>query len=170
VTSIKFSELPDSGFASALQVTAGRGTGQAEMFVLVDAGEKRICVEIRPDGPQAYPFRDAVIWKDLVVIGFGSALYVIGLQDLNCRVHDFTGYFGSLKCSDANCLVASDEGVLCLSADGTALWHQRGLAADGVLIQDVSDKVIRGEGQWDPPDGDWVPFRLDLETGRPLPS
>jgi hypothetical protein len=140
----------------------------AEVFVLVDAGDRRICIAIHPDGPQAYPFRDAVIWKDLVVIGFGSALYVIGLKDLYPRVHDFSGYFGSLVSNDAYCLAASDEGVLRLAEDGTALWHQRGLAADGILISDVNEGVIRGDGQWDPPDGEWVPFRLDLETGHPI--
>lgn len=170
MTSVTFSELPDEGFAAALQVTAGRGTGPAEIFVLVDAGDRRICIAIHPYGPQAYPFRDAVIWKDLIVIGFGSALYVIALKDLHSRVHDFSGYFGSLVCTDAFCLAASDEGVLRVSEDGTALWHQRGLAADGVLISDVTDGVIRGQGQWDPPDGDWSPFRLELATGRVLPA
>ncbi len=138
--------------------------------MLVDAGDRRICIAIHPDGPQAYPCRDAVIWKELVVIGFGSALYVVGLKDLRPHVHDFPGYFGSLVSTNAFCLVASDEGVLRLAADGTALWHQRALAADGILIQDVIEGVIRGEGQWDPPDGDWVAFRLDLETGRPVAS
>jgi hypothetical protein len=170
VTSIKFSELPDSGFESALQVTAGRGAGPAEIFVLVDAGDRRICIAIHPDGPQAYPFRDAVIWKDLIVIGFGSALYVVGLKDLRSHVHEFAGYFGSLLSTDAFCLAASDEGILRLSEDGTALWHQRGLAADGVLISDVTDGVIQGQGQWDAPDGEWSPFRLELATGRALPA
>ena len=170
MTSIKFSELPDSGFASALPVTAGRGTGPAEIFVLVDAGDRRICIAIHPDGPQAYPFRDAVIWHDLAVIGFGCALYVVGLKDLHPRVHEFAGYFGSMVSTDAYCLAASDEGVLRLSEDGTALWHQRGLAADGVLISDVSESVLQGEGQWDPPDGEWSPFRLELATGRVLPA
>jgi hypothetical protein len=170
MTSVRFASLPDAGFETAPRVIAGRGTGPAEIFVLVDASDRRICIAIHPDGPQAYPFRDAVIWKELVVIGFGSALYVIDLKGLQSRVHDFSGYLASLLSTDAYCLAASDEGVLRLSEDGTALWHQRGLAADGILIQDVNDKVIRGEGQWDPPDGDWVAFRLDLETGRPLAS
>jgi hypothetical protein len=169
MTSVTFSELPNAGFAAALQVTAGRGTGPAEIFVLVDAGDRRICIAIQPHGPQAYPFRDAVIWKDLIVVGFGSALYAIGLKEQHCHVHEFSGYFGSLVSTDAFCLAASDEGVLRLAEDGTALWHQRGLAADGVLISDVSEGVIRGQGQWDAPDGEWVPFRLNLETGRPLP-
>jgi hypothetical protein len=170
MTSVKFSELPDDGLESALQVTAGRGTGPAEIFVRVDADDRQICIAIHPDGPQAYPFRDAVIWKDLIVIGFGSALYVVGLKELHSRVHDFSGYFGSLFSTDTFCLAASDEGVLRLSEDGTALWHQRGLAADGVLISDVTDGVIQGQGQWDAPDGEWVPFRLDLATGRVLPA
>ena len=168
MASLRFSELPDAGFESALRVTAGRGTGPAGVFVLVDVDDRRLCIAIHPDGPQAYPFRDAVIWQKLVVIGFGGALYVIDLNDLHCRVHDFAGYFASIVCSEACCLAASDEGVLRLSADGTALWHQHGLAADGILIQEVSDKIIRGEGQWDPPDEDWVTFRLNLETGLPL--
>lgn len=170
MSSVTFSEKPDSGVEAASQVTAGRGTGPAEIFVLVDAGDRRICIAIHPDGPQAYPFRDAVIWKDLIVIGFGSALYVIALKDLHCRVHDFAGYFGSLVSTDAYCLAASDEGILCLSEDGSALWHQRGLAADGVLISEVSDGGIQGQGQWDAPDGEWSPFRLDLATGRVLPA
>ena len=170
MTSVTFSELPDEGIAAALQVTAGRGTGPAEIFVLVDAGDRRICIAIHPDGPQAYPFRDAVIWKDLAVIGFGSALYVVGLKNLHPHVHEFAGYFGSLLSSDAFCLAASDEGILRLSEDGTALWHQRGLAADGVLLSDVTDGVIQGQGQWDAPDGEWSPFRLELATGRALPA
>lgn len=170
MTSVTFSEHPDEGFASALQVTAGRGTGPAEIFVLVDTSDRRICIAIQPHGPQAYPFRDAVIWKDLIVIGFGSALYVIGLKDLRSHVHVFSGYFGSLVSTNAFCLAASDEGVLRLSDDGTVQWHQRGLAADGVLIADVSDGVIQGQGQWDAPDGEWSPFRLELATGRVLPA
>lgn len=168
MTSVRFSELPDVGFDSALRVTAGRGSGPAGIFVLVDADDRRLCIAIHPEGPQAYPFREALIWKGLVVIGFGSALYVIDLKDLHSRVHDFAGYFGSVFCNDACCLAASDEGVLRLAADGTAMWHQRGLAADGILIHAADDGIIRGEGQWDPPDGDWVAFRLNLETGLPL--
>lgn len=171
---INFSALREPGSETALQVTAGHGTGLAEVFVLVDTGERRLCIAIHPDGPQAYPFRDAVIWKNLIVIGFGSALYVIALKDLRPLVHPFAGYFGSLFSTDAYCLAASDEGVLRLSEDGTVLWHQRGLAADGVLISDVSDGVIQGQGQWDAPgdapDGEWSPFRLELATGRVLPA
>ncbi len=170
MTSIKFTELPDSGFESALRVTAGRGASPAEIFGLVDAGDRRLRIALHPDGPQAYPFRDAVIWRDLAVIGVGSALYVIGLKDLRSHVHEFAGYFGSLVSTDAFCLAASDEGVLRLSDDGTVQWHQRGLAADGVLISDVSDGVIQGQGQWDAPDGEWSPFRLDLVTGRVQPA
>jgi hypothetical protein len=170
VTSIRFSSLADAGFETAPRVIAGHGPGPAATFVLLDAGDRRICIAIHPDGPQACPFREAVIWKDLIVIGFGSALYVIGLKDLHPRVHEFAGYFGSLVSTDAYCLAASDEGVLRLSEDGTALWHQRGLAADGVLISEVCDGFIRGEGQWDPPDGEWSPFRLELATGRVLPA
>ncbi len=170
MTSIKFSSLPEAGFETALRVIAGRGTGPAETFVLLGDGDRRICIEIHPDGPQACAFREAVIWKDMAVIGLGSALYVVGLKDLHPRVHDFAGYFGSLVSTDAYCLAASDEGVLRLSEDGTALWYQRDLAADGVLISEVSDGFIRGEGQWDPPDGEWSPFRLDFATGRVVPA
>ena len=168
MSSITLSSSVDARFEAAPRVTVGDGVGPAEMYALVSAGQRQICIDIRPHGPQAYPFRDAMLWKDLAVIGYGSALYVVRLEDLHHRAHRFAGYFGSLNCSDDFCLAAGDDGILRLSEDGTALWFQRGLAADGIRIMEVSDGVIRGQGQWDPPDGAWTPFRLELATGRVL--
>ncbi|WP_166881743.1 hypothetical protein [Massilia mucilaginosa] len=48
-------------------------------------------------------------------------------------------------------------------------WRGRArrIGADGVLIVDAVDGVLRGAGEWDPPGG-WRDFTLALDTGERL--
>ena len=64
-------------------------------------------------------------------------------------------------------LILSGSGLVCLGPDGVPLWRRDDLALDGVEIMGVTDGVIYGAGQVDPPDG-WQPFALDLKIGKSL--
>ena len=159
------------GWDTAERISVGlrpQPSVRPDTYVLADCDGVRLCIEIYAPPLQDMPFSDVAVWHGLVVIGYGSTLYLVRIADRWNTYLPIGGYFGSLAIGDGYCLVATDSDILRLSADGTISWRQNGLALDGVLINRVKDGVIDASGQWDPPDAEWLEFRLDLETGQRL--
>ena len=76
-------------------------------------------------------------------------------------------YFGHLYPSEEFLLVASAERLFRIDPDGAVKWRSGELGIDGVIVDRVSDQGIEGSGEWDPPGG-WRPFRISVESGKPL--
>lgn len=169
---VSFSKTVEGAWVQAerLRVGAPAPVGDAaDIHVLVEGdGGLRLVLDLFAPPEQAYPFSDVEAWQGLVVIGYGSSLYVVRLSDRKSVLVPLDGYFGSLQVSDSCCLVCSSSEILRVGADGAVLWRQYDLAADGVLISDVADTIIKASGQWDPPDAEWTEFQLSLETGARL--
>ncbi len=118
-------------------------------------------------------FRELCCVGDSVFIGVGESLFVLNARSGAAQHWPMDGYFGSLyPCHDlpgldTGVLVASATALLRLGANGQALWHTQALGCDGVLVHYISQGVIHGSGECDPPGG-WVDFQLDVHTGQRL--
>jgi hypothetical protein len=57
--------------------------------------------------------------------------------------------------------------LISINERGEQSWASEPLGIDGVVVDEVQDGVIIGQGEWDPPSA-WRPFRLSLESGEAL--
>lgn len=154
--------LPEGSAGRDLATWVGlRSQGQALRRVDVDASAGHSC------------FRELCCVGDNVFIGVGESLFVVNARSGAVQHWPMDGYFGSLyPCHDlpgldTGVLVASATALLRLGANGQLLWHTTALGCDGVLVHYVSQGVIHGSGECDPPGG-WVDFVLDVHTGHRL--
>ena len=138
--------------------------GTPACYVLVEDDAFRLRCDIYPPADQAFVFEDVQFWRDLLLVGYGSALYWVHLPTRANGMHLFEGYFGSLQTTNEWCLVAFDNGLLRLSTDGAAIWRRNDLAVDGVTIGDVVGDILHIDAEMDPPGG-WIERRLRLSTG-----
>jgi len=174
MTSARFSATIDADWKSARRLKAGLwlAPGRApDVYVLVDAAGARVVIEVFGPALQSFTFSAVELWHGLVVIGYGSALHVVRPSDGWSLYVAIPGYFSSIYMGDTRsdvCLVATDCGIIHLSPKGQVLWKREDLAADGVIVDDLEDGVIKASGQWDPPDADWMEYRLSLATGERL--
>jgi hypothetical protein len=136
-----------------------------DTFVFAELDGNKLVLEVRAPDEQAKAFSDVQFWRDLLLVGYGSAIYVVRLADRTHTLSPAGGYFGSFEVGDNHCLVATDSEIIRLSPQGLVMWRQGGLAADGIIINWVRNGRIEACGQWDPPDAAWTEFVLDLETG-----
>ncbi len=116
-------------------------------------------------------FKDARIAHGMAYIGYGQHVFVVDLALRELTGYALDGYFCRLSALDEGCasaplamLATSASEVLAFSRSGALAWRQTGLGADGVLIVDAANGVLRGAGEWDPPGG-WRDFTLALATG-----
>lgn len=143
------------------------GCGTADRFVVVESNEGPL---LRVDlYGSSHPFEEVVVWSKFVVIGWGDFVYLIDLSTQAIVSLDLDSYFGHLYPSEQYLLVAAAERLFCVQPDGTQRWRSERLGLDGVVITLVANGVVRGEGEWDPPDGDWRPFQLCLQSGQNWP-
>lgn len=144
--------------------TAPEGRGTPGAFVLVEADEAPLLRVDLYAGPSCFAFEDAIVWSNLLVIGWGERAHLVDLGTRETTSIELGGYFGHLYASSDYLLIASCGRLLRIAPDRSVLWRSAPLGVDGVLVEDVSDGVIHGSGEWDPPGG-WKPFTLDLASG-----
>ncbi len=121
-------------------------------------------VDVWIDYPAALHAQDAIVWRDLLCIGFGDDVHLVSLADRSVVTIPLRGYFDALHEADGFLLIASQDRVLRIAPDRTVTWTSDFVAVDGVIIHDIEADVIRGSGEWDPPGG-WRDFTLDTITG-----
>jgi hypothetical protein len=109
--------------------------------------------------------RDAVVWMGCVLIGFGSYVHAISLEDHSVVTLELGAYYGYFYPTPGYLLIASGERLFRMEPDRSILWKSAVLAVDGVLVHDAGPPHVRGDGEWDPPGG-WEPFSLDAADGR----
>lgn len=163
-----FTDTLDDDWLSVPSVRLERRTSHAgtpDRYVLVERGTSRFRCEIFLTDPEAYPFEDVRVWHELLIIGYGSTLYCVDTVTRAARIYPLNSYFGSVTTGDGYYLVASAENILRIDrSTGAKLWESRSIAVDGVVISNVDDDTITGDGEWDPPGG-WRAFALSLATG-----
>jgi hypothetical protein len=111
------------------------------------------------------PFRQTATWKRFVLVGWNDHMHVVEPVTREVISIDCDGYFGHLYPVDDRLLIADASRLICIDECGQRIWESAHLGVDGVLVGDVQEGVIDGQGEWDPPGG-WRPFRVSLENGE----
>lgn len=73
-------------------------------------------------------------------------------------------YIGYLYPHAEFLLVATNMRLMCFDRKAQLVWQSREIGIDGVLVSEIKNGVIHGEGEWDPLGG-WRPFKVNLESG-----
>jgi len=145
-------------------IPSGRGTPDRYVTVSRD-GDPFLRVDIYGDSGSSL-FEEVIVWRENVVVGFGSHVHLIALPDHAHRSIPLEWYFGHLYPSERNLFVTSAQRVFCFGPDQQVLWRSEIVGIDGVVLDDIDGPTVRGEGEWDPPRG-WRPFALLASSGAP---
>jgi hypothetical protein len=76
---------------------------------------------------------------------------------------EVSGYFGQCYLDNNMFYIADANGLTCIDRKGKISWRQNNLGIDGVIIETISNNLIFGKGEWDPPNG-WRDFKLNKLT------
>lgn len=144
------------------------GVGTPAIYVTVEEDDDPILrVDVYEAEPAVHAFADAVVWAGLVVIGFGDHVHLVSPASGSANSCSLNGYFGHLYPVAERLLVADAERLHCFEPSGSRLWSTAVLGIDGVVVDAITDGVVEGSGEWDPPGG-WEPFRVLLSSGEVL--
>lgn len=146
------------------RVPAGRGT--ADLFISVESDAQPLLrIDLYGSSDEEFAFTEVQLWSRYVAIGWGEHIYLVDPETREAVTIGLGSYFGHLYPVASNLLVASAECLFAISPNATVLWRTDRLGVDGVIVNRVTDAVIEGEGEWDPP-GHWRPFSVSLQNGR----
>ncbi len=161
----RFAKTLEGAWRTVRSVSVGGATSDAEAYVLVTRnGEPLLTIALHE---QSGPFRDAAVWAGNVVVGHGAALHLVSLATFSVTSHALDAYFGHLYVFDGTLLVADSRSLWRFNANGSIAWRSQPLAVDGVVVFEIEDGEVHGEGEHDPPGG-WRPYRLSFATGELL--
>jgi hypothetical protein len=166
----KFSNVLDPDWLDLEPIRVGRvppSLPTPDRFVtFTDDGRPLLRVDLYSHYPGCFAFEDAIVWRRLAIIGFGSHVHVISIDDRSVVTVELGSYFGHLYPHRDFVLVASGEHLFRLQPDRSVLWKSPTLGIDGVVVREIGSVDILGEGEWDPPGG-WRPFKVSITEGKP---
>lgn len=143
-------------------------SGTPDRYVTVtDDGETIFRIEVFAYRPDCFAFEEVVIWRGIVIVGFGSHIHAVVAADRSVVTIELGSYFGHFYPTSDYVLVASGERLFRLEPDRSILWKSEVLAIDGVVVHEHGLDIIQGEGEWDPPGG-WQPFAVSATKGTLL--
>ena len=143
------------------------GLGTPTVYVLVENdGTPFIRVDVYGD-EDCYPFEATCVWRDFVVIGFGSRVHMVNCQTQETTTFELDSYFGHFYQGAEWLIIASGCGLLLIDHTGSVVWKSEMLGLDGVIVDSIESDLIQGRGEWDPPGG-WRPFQVKLDTGEKI--
>jgi hypothetical protein len=158
----------DADWLRVAPVRVGRvpsGVGTPACFVTVAENDDPVLrLDVYAHEPDCYAFQDAIVWRDNLIVGFGSYVHAISISRRSAITVALGSYFGQLYPTDEYLLVASGERLFRMEVDRSILWTSAPLGIDGVVVHEAGPDVIRGEGEWDPPGG-WQPFTVMAADG-----
>src|SRR5262245_31399466 len=139
------------------------GLGTPNAYVLVENyGTPFIRVDVY-GAEDCYAFEDVIVWREFVVIGFGSRVHMVNYQTQETITFELDSYFGHFYPGDEWLIIASGYRLLRVDPTGSVAWMTDMLGLDGVLVDSMDGNFICGQGEWDPPGG-WRPFQVRLDT------
>ena len=146
--------------------TVPTGLGTADLFVTVEANAHPLLrIDLYRSSDEESAFTEVQVWAKSIAIGWGEHFYLVDPATRRTADILLGSYFGQIYAEESHLLVASAERLFCVSPNGNLLWRSDQLGIDGVVVERVTDTVIEGEGEWDPPGG-WRPFLISLRDGR----
>ena len=145
-------------------VPSGLGT-PAKYILVAQDDEPLLRVDAYPCSNECFTFREAIVWHGWLVVGWGDCAYLVDLASRHVVKHSLGFYFGHVYAYDEFLLIASGDRLRRVCGDGSLEWSSGVLGVDGILVRDISEGIILGDGEWDPPNG-WREFRIDLASGR----
>jgi hypothetical protein len=143
-------------------VPTGLGTPSAYILIEND-GAPFMRVDVY-GSEDCYAFEDVIVWREFVVIGFGSRVHLINCQTQETRAFELDSYFGHFYPGYDWLIIASGCRLSLIDPTGRIAWKTEELGLDGVIVDSIEGNIIRGQGEWDPPGG-WRPFQVRLDTG-----
>jgi hypothetical protein len=163
-----FHETIGAPWTEMTPVTIGElppGTGTPSIYVtVVRDGSPMLRLDVHEREPAVHAFQEVIGWRDFIVVGFGAHVHFVSPSTLRARSFRLGGYFGHLYALEERLLVADAERLHCFDQDGERIWRSPELGIDGVIVHGVSDGVIEGDAEHDPPGG-WRPFRILVSSG-----
>ncbi|GKX57427.1 hypothetical protein SOASR030_35390 [Leminorella grimontii] len=119
-------------------------------------------------------FKEIKVNQSTVAILHGMHVHLFDVETHNVTSISLDDYVGNLYSipdvySDElteNFIVTTFEYTFFINIKTGIKWRSEPCAVDGVNIHDINENIISGSGDWEPPSSDWVPFTLDLNTGR----
>ena len=145
------------------RVPAAQGT--PHRYVCAESGRNVLRVDVYADpSNEMLLYEEAILWRDLVLIGSGHAVHSIGLDSGHIATINLDAYFISFYQQAEYVLVSSGDRVHSIGAEGLLIWRSAELGNDGVVVEDVRGGTIRGRGEWDPPGG-WKSFAISEADG-----
>ncbi len=142
------------------------GLGTPDVYALVQE-EDELClrIDLYASSSECFAFEEAIVWRNFIVIGYGSHVYLVETVSRQVFTYPLQDYFGHLYPAEQFLLVASSSHLLCLNKEGHLQWTSAQVGIDGVLVSDIEGDSIWGRGEWDPPGG-WEPFQVNVHTGK----
>lgn len=139
--------------------------GTPDLFVLIEKdGVPYLRVDLYSNSEESTCFQEMVIWKSWAVVGYGNNVHLISINEDTLKSIELDDYFGHLYLYDDFLLAASGSSLYRIDDRANIIWKSANLGIDGVLVYNISDDVIFGQGEWDPPGG-WQPFQVNCSTG-----
>lgn len=141
------------------------GSGDVHSHLLVERdGVSAYRLDLCRDGFETWHRTEAIWWNDRIVVGFGERVCFVEPGEAKSLCIRLQEYFGSFRPGADWLLIASASYIFRADRRGRVVWRSAGLGVDGVVIRDVANGVILGDGEWDPPGG-WIPFAISLADG-----
>ena len=135
-----------------------------EHLLVEEAGMPAYRLELCREGYETWHRTEAIWWDHCIVVGFAERVYFVRPGEMRGLCLPLPDYFGSLHPNEDWLLIASATAILRVDRHGSVLWRSEGLGVDGVVIREIANGVVLGDGEWDPPDG-WIPFAISLSDG-----
>ena len=129
-------------------------------------GRPVLRVDVYSYDPDCFAFEEAIVWRALALIGFGSHVHAVSTDDRSVATFELGSYFGHIYPHRDFVLLASAEHLFRLQPDRSILWKSPPLGIDGVAVREIGSVDILGEGEWDAPGG-WRPFAVSIADGKP---
>jgi hypothetical protein len=162
--SLRICSAPGDNARARQVIDVAGGDGSVDLCVLAD-GPRALRFDLRYRDPDYRTEPKAVFWAGWFVFGFGGRVVLLPEQGGAAVEVDLGCYFSDFLADGDYLLVTSGQGVVRLDRDAAIVWRNDALGLDGVIIFDIEDGLIDGQGEWDPPDG-WRDFLISLETGE----
>lgn len=134
-----------------------------------------IYVEVDADGFITKScFKEILSNDDYVVVICGQHVHILDIANQSVEslyLNDYVGHIYAVPdytedTLSENFLVTTYRFVFLINVAQGILWKSEECGIDGVLIHGISDNIIFGAGDWDPPGG-WEDFWLSLINGKP---